>query len=183
MYECSPDFDMPPPRSRGGKVVFLDFDGCTHPSEVYWRPGIGPFLFNCPGHTLFENVPVIEHELAPYPEVRIVLSTSWVVRYHGSLRRLAAKLGPLLCKRVVGATYHSRMRELEFRQMSRGQQVCADVARRRPENWMALDDDELGWPLWCERRLVLTDPVFGIAAPAALAKFRIRLQEMHGTLP
>ncbi|WP_061152555.1 HAD domain-containing protein, partial [Caballeronia arvi] len=174
-----PDVDAPPPRYRGGRVIFLDFDGCVHPSEVYWRRGIGPFLFNCPGHALFENVDLIASELAPYPDVRIVLSTSWVVRYRGSVRRLADKLGPSLSRRVVGATYHSRMHELEFRQMSRGQQIWADVVRRRPESWIALDDDDLAWPLWCRTRLIKTDPMLGIAEYSTAKRTRIPRQSEH----
>ena len=183
MHESSPNFDFgvdaPPPKYRGGKVIFLDFDGCVHPSEVYWRRSIGPFLFNCPGHALFENVDLIASELAPYPDVRIVLSTSWLVRYRGNVRRLADKLGPSLSQRVVGGTYHSRMHEFEFRQMTRGQQIWTDVVRRRPDSWIALDDDDLGWPLWCRTRLIKTDSMFGIAAPASLDEFRIKLRDMQ----
>ncbi|MFM0140400.1 HAD domain-containing protein [Caballeronia grimmiae] len=164
----------------GGKVLFLDFDGVLQPSEVYWFRGIGPRLMNCPGHELFENCDLLERELSPYADVRIVLSTSWVVRYRGSVRRLASNLGPSLAKRVVGATFHSRMDTVEFREASRGQQIWADVVRRKPSSWLALDDDDHGWPSWCRSQLVLTDPLLGIASPTALAELRLRLQEMHG---
>ncbi|WP_106857299.1 HAD domain-containing protein [Caballeronia novacaledonica] len=167
----------------GGNVLYLDFDGVLQPSEVYWIRGIGPCLMNCPGHKLFENRTLLEHELDPYPGVRIVLSTSWVVRYRGRVPRLAANLGPSLAKRVIGATFHSQMDPFEFQQAARGQQVWADVVRRKPNSWLALDDDDTGWPSWCRSRLVLTDPMLGIASPTALAELRLRLQAMHSRSP
>ncbi|SIT39477.1 conserved hypothetical protein [Paraburkholderia piptadeniae] len=69
----------------------------------------GPQLFNCPGHALFEHCALLEETLAPYPEVSIVLSTSWVRRYRGSIRRVSRRLTPALRARVIGSTYHSRM--------------------------------------------------------------------------
>jgi hypothetical protein len=187
VYECSPNqsgpgFNAPPPRHLGGLIVYADYDGCVHPSQVFWRPRTGPFL-NCPGHVLFEHVGLLERELTPYPEVRLVLSTSWVVRYRGSVRRVAANLGRSLAQRVVGATFHSQMNRMEFEWATRGQQVWADVIRRKPTAWLALDDDVVGWPLWCQSRLVQCDPMLGIAAPAALAQFRSLLQEMHARQP
>jgi hypothetical protein len=187
VYECSPSdsgpaLGAPPPRRVGGMIIYVDFDGCLHPSEVFWRPRVGPFLMS-PGHELFENVYLLEHELAPYPQAQIVLSTSWVVHYQGSLRRVAANLGPSLAARVIGATFHSRMNRTEFQWATRGQQVWADVIRRKPTAWLALDDDADGWPLWCQSRLVQCDPMLGIAAPGVLAQFRTRLQEMHARQP
>ncbi|WP_166658340.1 HAD domain-containing protein [Paraburkholderia silvatlantica] len=30
--------------------------------------------------------------------------------------------------------------------------------------WVALDDDDEGWPAWCRDHLVRTDPELGISA-------------------
>jgi hypothetical protein len=70
----------------GGRVLYLDLDGCLHPDAVYEKPGSGggPFIFGYPDHRLFEHARLLEDVLAPYPRVRIVLSTSWVRRYRGS---------------------------------------------------------------------------------------------------
>lgn len=51
--------------------------------------------------------------------------------------------------RVVGATYHKEMQADLFQQMPRGIQVWADVRRRLPEEWLALDDDDVDWPAVC----------------------------------
>src|ERR1700758_5269012 len=67
-----------------------------------------------PDHRLFEYAALLEEVLAPPPKVRIVLSTSWVRRYRGSIARVTRGLTPALRARVVGRTYHSRMDQAEF---------------------------------------------------------------------
>jgi hypothetical protein len=176
----SAGFDAPPPRRVGGKALYLDWDGVVHPSEVYVFKKRGPVLMNAPGHTLFEHCPLLEAELAPYPEVYVVLSTSWVVRYRGSVRWLANKMTPGLSARVAGATFHRRMDIDDFKSAYRGMQVWSDIVRRRPTDWLALDDDRLGWPSWTVDHLVLTDPMQGISQPCVLAELRSKLRERFG---
>jgi hypothetical protein len=62
-----------------------------------------------------------------------------------------------------------------FRAAPRGMQIWADVLRRQPEAWLALDDDWLHWPTWCRDQLVRTDEILGIAEPAVLARLREKL--------
>ncbi|TDY23494.1 hypothetical protein B0G81_3869 [Paraburkholderia sp. BL6665CI2N2] len=174
-----PAYTVPPPRRMGGRVLYLDLDGCLHPDAVFEK-GSGPFIFGYPDHSLFEHARLLEDALAPYPRVRIVLSTSWVRRYRGSIRRVSRGLTPALRERVVGATFHSRMDLSVFDDAPRGFQVWSDVLRRKPETWLALDDDVENWPRWCEDRLVRTDPIFGISAPEALAQLKEKLYEMDG---
>lgn len=153
----------------GESVLYLDFGGALHPGEVYWRAQRGAYLREDlvkAGHTLFENAALLERLLEPYPEVRIVLSTSWVLqdRYSGAVLRLP----PSLRARCVGATYHSAMPRLEFEALPRGAQVMADVTRRRPSDWIAIDDSTDGWPPASDGHVVITDPVLGISAPQVL---------------
>jgi len=171
---------VPPPRRTGGQVLFLDFDGVLHPKSVFFQYRRGPFLLNAPGHRLFEHAELLEQVLSPYPNICIVLSTSWVRRYKGSIAKVARRLTPGLQARVVGATYHSCMDAVEFGAASRGMQVWSDVLRRRPDAWLALDDDFGDWPDWCRDNLVETDAVLGISAPAVLAELRAKLAAMHG---
>jgi hypothetical protein len=178
-----PAYSVPPPRRTGGRVLYLDLDGCLHPDAVYEKPGLGPFIFGYPDHRLFEHARLLEDALAPYPCVRIVLSTSWVRRYRGSIRRVSRGLTPALRERVIGATFHSRMDLSVFADAPRGFQVWSDVLRRKPEAWLALDDDFENWPSWCEDRLVRTDPILGISAPGALAQLKEKLYEMDGHEP
>ncbi|WP_429334486.1 HAD domain-containing protein [Paraburkholderia sp. 35.1] len=115
--------------------------------------------------------------LDPYPDVRIVLSTSWVIVYR-SVLKVAHRLPAGLRARVVGATFHGEMDVSRFREMPRGRQVCADIVRRRPVAWLALDDNGDGWLSWAREHLVLTDPVLGIASPQALARLKAELAGM-----
>ncbi|WP_244145464.1 HAD domain-containing protein [Paraburkholderia mimosarum] len=159
-------------------MLYVDFDGVVQPESVYFYPRLGPVLVNAPGHKLFEHVGLLEQELASYPDVRIVLSTSWVRRYRGSIPKVTRHLTPALRDRVVGATFHSRMDAREFAAAPRGVQVWADVVRRKPLDWLALDDDAERWPAWCRDKLVQTDEILGISAPGVLEELRAKLTGM-----
>lgn len=58
----------------------------------------------------------------------------------------------------------------------RGKQIWQDVHRRQPTAWVALDDDDVDWPM--ERRdcLAHTHPVLGISAPKVLAVLQEKLE-------
>jgi hypothetical protein len=167
----------PPPAHKGGRILYLDLGGVLHPEDVWRRPGVGPVVVSPPGHAVLEHAELLATTLDPYPDVRIVLSTSWVIVY-GSVLKVARRLPAGLCSRVVGATFHGEMDVSHYREMPRGRQVCADVVRRRPIAWLALDDNGDGWPGWAREHLVLTDPVLGIASPQALAQLEAGLAGM-----
>lgn len=57
--------------------------------------------------------------------------------------------------------------------LPRGTQVRLDE-RRRPGQWLAVDDDADGWNEHQERH-VLTDPVLEIAEPAVLRRLQQQL--------
>ena len=122
-----------------GPVLYLDFDGVLHHQNVLWSASKGPYLEAPAGHTLFEHAPLLAELLKPYPAIRIILSTSWAVKYgcYGAARRLPLELRT----RVIGATFHSQMDRAGFESAYRGMQVWADVFRRRPSDWLAIDDD------------------------------------------
>lgn len=161
------------------KIVYLDFDGVLHPEAVYWKPSLGAYLAEnwvAAGHRLFEHANLLEELLSPYPDVRIVLSTSWVVQYRfsGAAKRLPASLR----ERCIGATFHTQvMDRYLFQSMTRGAQVSADVRRRRPDAWLAIDDTDEGWDDSSRGNLVLSHGDDGIAHPDVLPKLRRRLAE------
>lgn len=159
------------------RVLYLDFDGVLHHGNVLWHPKKGAYLCAPTGHRLFQHADLLAEVLSPYADLKIVLSTSWVLRYgHGE----SAKRLPLaLRQRVIGSTYHSRMHKVEFQQSSRGQQIWSDVVRRLPVGWIALDDDDEDWPSWCLENLVRTDEFLGVSAPTVLEKLREKLQGMY----
>lgn len=144
-------------------VCYCDFDGVTHDDAVY-SSRRGGIHIRTPGRTLFEWLPILEDLLAPYPDVKIVLSTSWV-RVKG-FEFAKRQLSPSLQSRVIGATFHKRETpKFAFDNMSRGMQICADVRRRKPRCWFAIDNDDHAWPAGHRENLIKTDDRLGLSDP------------------
>lgn len=162
------------------KICYLDFDGVLHDEEVYYHPRRGIYM-RTPGRILFEWAPILETLLQPFPEVKIVLSTSWV-----HARRFAyakSQLSAALQTRVVGATFHSReMRRGEFIQLPRGVQIARDVYRRRPQAWFAIDDDDVGWPEGYRNRLVKTTGTCGLSDAQAQLAVQAMLERLSSSV-
>lgn len=146
------------------QVLYLDFDGVLHPEPVYRHLKRGMhFGAEHRSHTLFENADFLVEVLAPYPDVAIVLSTSWVriLGYARAKNCLPIELG----KKVIGAVFHSQMNKPEFDATPRGHQVLADATRRGVTRWLALDNDEEGWLTSAPAHLVTTHKTLGINEP------------------
>lgn len=160
-------------------VVYLDFDGVLHDDAVYWSKQEGIHI-RMPGRSLFEWAPILELLLNPHPTVKIVLSTSWVrvKNFEFAKKKLPASLQ----KRVIGATFHKReMSRWDFDNMPRGAQVVADVRRRRPAGWLAIDNDDQGWPADYLDHLVKTQDRLGLSDPKVQLELRTRLTQLvHG---
>lgn len=163
-------------KGEGCLILYLDFDGVLHHENVLWHPRIGAYLSAPDGYVLFQHAALLEEILAPHPDVQIVLSTSWVRRY--GCTKAAKNLRPALRSRVIGATFHSRMNEDEFAAAPRGMQVWSDVLRRKPRDWLALDDDWLHWPKWCLDKFVRTHEHEGLSDPAVASEFGVKLRGM-----
>lgn len=158
-------------------VLYLDFDGVLHDDAVYFSPDRGMYL-DAPGRVLFEWMPILDELLAPYPELTVVLSTSWV-RAKG-LPFATSRLPPSLRSRVVGGTFDNRLvQKAEFDLLPRGLQVWQDIERRRPAAWFAIDNDAAGWPEHCLDRLVLTEDRTGLSDIRAQEEIRRILASMH----
>lgn len=156
------------------KICYLDYDGVLQDEAVFWSPKKGIYI-RTPGRTLFEWLPILEELLAPHPDVKIVLSTSWVrVRSFSFAKK---QLSPMLQERVIGATFHSRlMHKQAFAYLPRGVQIADDVFRRGPQSWFAIDDDHLGWPEWCRNNLIQTDGARGISDPKIQDAIKLMLE-------
>ncbi len=145
-------------------LLYLDYDGVLHHEDVRRYRDRGIVVAH--GH-LFEHAPVLERLLAPYPALRIVLSTSWVraLGFH----RSKGYLPPALSSRVVGATTHTSMRLSEMG--VRGAEVWGDVQRRRAHpRWVAIDDDDYGWNELARPHLVLSHPERALGDSEVAAK-------------
>lgn len=169
---------MKPIRGRGELLLYLDYDGTLHHERVMWHPRRGVYLEAPERYVLFQHAALLEEVLAPYPQVGIVLSTSWVRTYGFS--RTAKRLPQALRERTIGATFHSELRHLEdaFASMPRGLQILRDVQRRQPRDWLAVDDDVIHWPQEHLHRLVQSDPYEGLSAPAVLEELKKKLAAM-----
>jgi hypothetical protein len=152
------------PGNCGTPTLFLDFDGVLHPEPV-WRPRGRPIELDsthrAAGRELFDRAAALAAALAGV-EVRVVLSTSWV-RVLG-YARASKRLPPALASRVVGATYHSRAADRwSWDHLTRWEQIRCYVGRHHLTHWLAIDDDDDGWPASERHRLVWTLPNRGAA--------------------
>jgi hypothetical protein len=152
------------------KILYLDYDGPLHPDNVYLIKG-RPTL-NTPGLNLFVWAPLVVSALEQYPDVRIVLSTSWV-HLKRNYQWAKSWLPEELQKNVIGATWHSSMVKgtlwshgfNPFNDLTRYQQIHRDSQRRGLLDWIALDNDDEGWPQHKRDHLVHVSDDLGISEP------------------
>lgn len=57
-----------------------------------------------------------------------------------------------------------------FLQKSRGEQILDDVKRRHPRSWLAIDNDDVGWPVAFVEKLICTDDVHGLSPQSVQAE-------------
>lgn len=173
----------------GALILFLDFDGVLHPAEVYRLKNKG-IVLQAEG-ALFMHAPVLEgilDYLDPHAQVRIVLSTSWVrvLGYSRTLKRLPSGLR----SRVIGATWHSEMKRNAvhlpywpsdgdpFNSLTRWQQIEWYVTRHQVGHWLAIDDDDYGWPQRMKHRLVHTFGDDGLGSHKAQEDLHQKLKKV-----
>ncbi|MBD1553153.1 HAD domain-containing protein [Pseudomonas typographi] len=148
--------------TKRDQVLFLDFDGVLHPDAVYLSRQ-GPTLRS--EGALFMWAPALADSLEPFPQVSLVLSTSWVRNL--GFKRAAAYLPAALGARVIGATWHSSMAkdwpgDSRWDGRTRYDQICRYASRARLAHWVSLDDDPEGWGTTARHRLVVCDPDSGL---------------------
>lgn len=161
-----------PPSGRPSSeliVLYVDLDGVVQHEYVIWNKRHGIHMSpKVHPRTLFEWSHHLEDALRPFPQVRLVLSSSWC-RWPG-FGKTMKYLPSSLRERFIGGTYHKRVHgsdprmKASFEAMSRGAQVCADVLRRRPAQWLAIDDDTENWPEWARPRLIACDGNTGLSS-------------------
>ena len=150
-------------------ILFLDFDGVLHPvrqkretQDMHLRR-----LFCCEE--------ALSRVLDPYPDLRIILSTDW--RYDYSLPYLVGLL-PFLGPRVIGTTTRRPVsfsnRRYEF--------IAKVVARDEIKDWLALDDDVMGWPERESHRLVACDSYLALGEPGKLQEVADRLRDLQASI-
>lgn len=159
------------------KICYLDYEAVLHDGNVF-RNRIRGMYIKTPGRTFFEWMPILDGLLAPYPDLKIVLSTSWVREL--GFNEAKHELLPSLRERVIGATFlHPNIVKAEFDTMPRGMQILGDAERRKPSDWFALDDDAFGWPARYRENLIQTDTQLGLSDAAVQERVRRKLEEMY----
>ena len=168
--------------NRNDSVLFLDFDGVLHPDAAYLIKG-RPILKT--QGALFMWAPLLLEALTPFPDVRIVLSTSWAREL--SYTRARRWLPSGLRERVIGATWHSAMsyKRDGFRSLTtwwdeatRYEQIKRYVTRAGLTQWLVVDDQPDGWAEEDRDHLVQTHGETGLSDPAALALLVKGLQSL-----
>lgn len=158
-------------------ICYLDYDGVLHDGNVLRNRTRGMYIAT-PDRTFFEWMPILGELLAPYPALKIVLSTTWSREL--GFDRARQELPLALRERVIGSTFlHPKIIRAEFDMLPRGMQILGDVQRRIPANWFALDDDPLGWPAKYQDHLIQTDGSRGLNDPLVCERVRERLAGMQ----
>lgn len=155
-------------------TLYLDFDGVLHPDEVY-RVG-KQIVLQMDGFSLFEWTSILEALIAPYRQLQIVPSSSWVrvVGFDDALARLPAGIQ----RRVVGATWHPYAPR-GWEHLTRYEQIRRNVESHYHQRWLAIDDDGVGWPDENRANLVLTDSLLGLGAVSAQRDLAEKLEALH----
>jgi hypothetical protein len=158
-------------------ICYLDYDAVLHDGNVFRNRTRGMYI-KTPGRSFFEWMPILDDLLAPYPDLKIVLSTTWVreLGFNEAKHELSASLQ----ERVIGSTFlHPKIVKAEFDTLPRGMQIWNDAERRKPAHWFALDDDAYGWPAWCRQHLIQTSDQSGLSDPAVQERVRQTLAGMY----
>jgi len=109
--------------------LFLDFDGVLHPQYE----GV-----TTPAEQLFCHLPRFESLMRDFPNVEIVISSTW--RYRFTLNQLRARFSPDIAARVIDVTPQTDTDE--YRPTRREQEILEWLAATGNESapWIALDD-------------------------------------------
>ncbi len=161
-------------------MLFLDFDGVLHPDAAFLVKG-RPTL-KADGE-FFMWALLLTKTLADFPEVQIVLSTSWAREL--SFSRARRWLPQEWRTRVIGSTWHSAMsfkcdgfRSLStwWDEATRYQQIRRYSGRAGLSDWVAIDDQPEGWGADDPDKLVHTHSETGLSDPVVRALLAARLE-------
>lgn len=154
-------------------ILFLDFDGVLHPDEAYFVRGKVVQL-RADGHTLFEHAELLAEVLDAHQDVHVVLSTSWVQAL--GFNAAKARLPEQLQARIMGSTWHSAGNKYEWNALTRYQQIMRYVLRHNVQDWLAIDNDDYGWPANKRHLLVHTDDWMGLGSDVSLDELKEKLE-------
>lgn len=135
-------------------ILFLDFDGVLHP----WDPKT-----QLSEQQMFSLKPLLENTLRTFPNVEIVITSSWRQKY--SLEKLRHLFSPEFSQRIIGVTPPSRRdKRGRYPNGCRSQEILQWLYqnRRNVDQWLALDDLEWMFEPSLRHRLILCDSAIGL---------------------
>ncbi len=137
------------PMAQGMAMLFLDFDGVLHPAF-------------CPDEEHFCRRPLFESVMRRFPDVRIVISSSWRRVY--AIDYLRSRFSRDIAERIVGTT----QLWVPDESLNRLQEIVAYIERKGLEHaaWLALDDSAFEFPTHCAN-LLLCDSRVGLTEERA----------------
>lgn len=150
-------------------VLFLDFDGVLHSSDL--------ISASHSRGALFVHAAWLAEALSPYPALRIVLSTQWGLAVSPIGAR--SHLPEALQSRVVGHTLDLYRDHESFQKHSRAEQILRYVKAHHIRFWLAVDDDYRGWPLAARAHFMRTDSRLGLGDPLAQTELLARIALLY----
>ena len=163
-------------------TMFVDFDGTLHVGSAYI--GEDEEITLDTGRPLLEFAPLLAELLEPYPDVEIVLTTSWVRRL--PVERVIEYLPPELRRRVVGTTRDIKPRFSYVLDGTERTYVVSSYAYgKRLRHWLAIDDAVIGAAQFGREpgelvdHILLLDSSHGISDSNALQRIALWLTEVH----
>ncbi|NPT67366.1 hypothetical protein GS910_24495 [Paraburkholderia sp. RL16-012-BIC-B] len=163
-------------------TLFVDFDGTLHVGHAYI--GVDDAITLDSGRPLLEFAPLLAELLEPYPDVKIVLTTSWVRRL--PVERVIEYLPPELRRRVVGTTRDIKPRFSYVLDGTERTYVVSSYAYgKRLRHWLAIDDAVFGAAQFGREpgelvdHFLLLDSSRGISDSNALQRIALWLTEVH----
>jgi hypothetical protein len=176
MYpEDNPMEQLPHHQSQAAPTLFVDYDGTLHSGHAL-LDAAGQVTLDSGGQ-LFEYAPLLVEILEPYPDVEIVLTTSWLRAM--PTEKVMSYLPPELARRVVDTT---RGRIARFSHVRNGTErtdiIACYALGKRLKNWLAIDDSVYGAyyfgrePGELVRNFVLLDSTRGITDEVAQQRIR-----------
>lgn len=159
-------------------ILYLDFDGVLHGSEVLLIKGIPTLKGYDSSMTLFCWAPILADILESYPTVEIRLSTSWVPILGFDYAK--AQLPSVLQERITGSTWHTKHKRRPdlWHDKTRFEQIMSDVKEHGIKSWVALDDDGGRWGKEYRDHLVWTDGDLGLSDESDQMKLMTTLQRL-----
>jgi hypothetical protein len=150
-------------------MLFLNFGGVLNVGHGLVDENSNVTLDS--GRGLFEFAPYLADALAPWPQIQIIVTTSWLQTL-GAEKTIALLPGPLR-RRVAGTTLGTPPRLSEIRNGSaKAMTIVRHAVKHGMTKWLALDDEAWGVPSGFEQHFLHTDSDTALGAPRARQQLR-----------